>query len=204
MTHDFKVAFLLRVLAIFCNVSLSIILARNLSSGGYGQYAVAIAFIGLISIPIQLGLPALVVYQSAAYRAVSQLTFLKGLLVSSYILIILSSLILCFLLIIYIPSIASNTNIPTMTLKFALWLTPLFALASVSAAFLRGAQRPLLAQALDQVFRPSIFLFVVIFLCLTIDNLKTYEIMKAQVLSLLPVVLFGIILVIGFHRKCLN
>lgn len=57
----------------------AIVLARSLGAEGYGYYAFALAAVGFIAIPAQLGLPQLVLREVAASHARSEWALLEGL-----------------------------------------------------------------------------------------------------------------------------
>src|SRR5680860_851939 len=73
-------SFFLKAVGMLLRFGVGVVLARLLGADGYGIYAYAMALVGLMQVPVQLGLPNLLVREVAAYREKGEWGLLRGLL----------------------------------------------------------------------------------------------------------------------------
>ncbi len=149
----------LRLTGATLSFTLTIVLARMLGAAGLGVYSYAIAIATLGAMLAQMGLPVLVVRETARYRAAGDWNRLRGLLAGSAWLVIAVCL-LCFAGAAAFIGLASDAvpavNVPTVLP--ALVLIPMIALSNVGGASLRGLGYTIRGQLAEQLLRPGIFL----------------------------------------------
>lgn len=159
---------LIKLSAMFLGFFVAMILARQLGPGGYGVYAFVLSLIALLAVPAQLGLPTLVLRETAKYRADADWDGLKSLWRwSSLIVLGLSSGIamLVFMVAQLLPGQIDSTL--RTTLFFGLILAPLVALGGLRAAALRGLGWVNAGQLPEAVLRPGIFVVLLLVLAET-------------------------------------
>src|SRR5660397_112923 len=125
---------------------------------GYGIYAYAMALVGLMQVPVQLGLPNLLVREVAAYREKGEWGLLRGLLarvnqgVAS--LAVLAGLGAFGATWVYAEVRGEPTWLPAFWV--ALFLIPLGSLSALSQATLRGLRHVILGQIPEFLARPAL------------------------------------------------
>ena len=138
----------------------AMILARALGAQGYGAFANAMAWVGLLTIPATFGFGILLVRDVAVYRAQHKWALLNGLLRFSNIFVLLLSVFLALVAAGITGVIFSSPIQATLrlTLWFAMPLIPLFALSSLSESTLRGLEFVFRAQLPSMIIRPGLLL----------------------------------------------
>lgn len=135
-------------------LTIGILLARILGADGYGIYAYAIAWVGLLSMPSVLGLDQVLVRHVAAYSEKRSWAPLKGLIRFS------SGLGLATGLVVGVVSVAVVASLSGMEreLQLTLWVTFIVLPAIVGVqlwqAALRGLDRPARGVLLEGVTYP--------------------------------------------------
>ncbi len=147
---------LVRAASLGLTVLGSILLARTLGPEQLGLYAFALAVVAVVGLPVQMGLPTLVLRETARAGANQAWAPLRGLWHWAGRRILLS----CALVIplTAVGAWAGAGALPAGALApllASLALLPLIALAQVRAAALRGLHRPLLGQLPEGVLRPG-------------------------------------------------
>lgn len=156
-------SFLLRSLGAGLGFFLSVLLARLLSLEGFGEYYYVIAVIGIVAIPVQAGMPILVVRETARYKSSNELRKMSAMwrwsssnaIRLSLVAIVVASIILGF------SGIEGDTR---LTWLLALLAIPITALCGIRAAQLRGLHRVLHGQFPEMVLRPLVFIIALILL----------------------------------------
>lgn len=141
-----------------------VILARLLGPEGYGQYGFAMAVAGLLSVPIELGLPQYLTRMCAVYTQRHEYSLLKGLVNQSGLVVALLGLaisILSALLVPFSEGLLVERGISAQVVYLGLTLVPILGLTAVRAGALRGLGRVILASLPDEVVRPIAFLLAV-------------------------------------------
>jgi len=122
-------SFSLKLVYALLAMALSIFLARSLGAEGYGIFAFAFTVMTLMTVPIQVGLPTLVVREVAKYQQDKQWGLIKGLLKRASQGILLMWLVISLIgLAIYWGLGGSINSIQSMTILWAILLLPLLAL----------------------------------------------------------------------------
>lgn len=141
----------------------AVVLARTLGAEGYGVYAFVLSLIMLLAIPAQVGLPQLVVRETAKAQANDQFGLMRGLWRWSDLFVALFSMLMVMIgvLTLWLGGECLGEN-RWQTLAAGLVLVPLIALANVRGAALRGLRRVILGQLPDSILRPGMFLALVL------------------------------------------
>lgn len=149
---------------------LAIVLARTLGPDGYGIYSFALALLMLVGIPSQLGVPQLVVRETAKADTVSDWGLMRGLWRWANVVVITFS----SFVVVALASAAFYTwglSGPRATaLSVGLPLIPLVAFANVRAACLRGLRKVVLGQLPESVLRPGLLLLLLAGCLLTLGR----------------------------------
>ncbi|MDZ7736302.1 MAG: hypothetical protein U5P41_09510 [Gammaproteobacteria bacterium] len=142
-------------------LAISAALAHILGASQYGSYAFAMAVVGLLAIPLQLGFPQLLIRRSAIFQYRDQLSALKGLLLSTNRITLVSSIVfggLAAVIILVLP-----VKIPAGTPETMLWalvLLPLLGLSGLRAATLRGLGRIVWSLLPESMLQPLMLLLL--------------------------------------------
>lgn len=153
----------IKLLGAGINFGLVVVLARELAPDGYGVYAFVLSLIMLLAIPAQVGLPQLVVRETAKAQAKNSRGLMRGLWRWSNLFVALFST-----LMVTIGVLALWLGRDWLgearwyTLAVGLALVPLVALANVRGAALRGLRRVVLGQLPEHVLRPGFLLVLVL------------------------------------------
>lgn len=137
------------------NIILAIVLARALGAEGYGIYSFVFALITIMAIPAQMGLPNLVMRETAKAQAAGQWSLMKGLWRWSTLMALIMSLILMAL-----GGVATwliGGSLPEGALAVFYWglvLVPLVALGNLRGAALRGLRHVVQGQLPEFILRP--------------------------------------------------
>ena len=137
--------------------ALAVVLARFLGAEGFGQYAFVYAIVSILQIPTKMGLPILIVRETARADQEGRTGLMRALWRWAHLVVLgmaLAVLTLTFLVIHFFGS-----GIATAEAFFwGLALIPMIALAGVRGAALRGLGRVILGQIPETVLRPVILL----------------------------------------------
>lgn len=154
-------AFLLvvRLSAVGLSFLLSAILARSLGLEAFGIYAFALTILSLAAIPVQLGLPALVLREVPRASERRDFVMIKTLLAWGVRRLVLIGLLMGAL--VFIGAFWLDAPVAR-----AVWnglpLVVLLALLTLSGAFLRGLHHVALGQISEEVLRPLIFIALLV------------------------------------------
>jgi O-antigen/teichoic acid export membrane protein len=142
--------------------ALAVLLARALGAEGYGIYAFVFSIVSILAVPAQLGLPHLLVRETARYRYQGNWGLLRGLLRWSDRIVISFSLGIGLASAAVAYSISYHTaSVELNAFLYALALIPLVALGNVRGAALRGLGSVVQGQLPEMILRPGIFLVLV-------------------------------------------
>lgn len=154
---------LLKLVHTLLGFLLAMFLARVLGPDGYGVYAFALAFVLVLAIPAQVGLPQVVIRETAKAQASKEWGVLRGLWRwSNRYVFLFSVLIISFGLVTLLLGRGWLTEARWSTLMIGLTLVPLLALGNIRGAALRGLGRVLLGQIPERVLRPGLTLFFLV------------------------------------------
>ncbi|NBC82495.1 MAG: oligosaccharide flippase family protein [Bacteroidetes bacterium] len=170
---------------------LSIVLARNLGAYEYGNYTYVFALISVLAIPIQLGLPNLLVRFIAQYQSKGEFGKIKGILKWSNLIVATLSLLL-IVAVFLIMNYKKTISVERMaTLRWGLLLIPVLALGALRGASLRGLRYVVLGKLPDMILRQLFFLIFVVLFCSFIS--VEFESKQAMMLHLISAFLAFIV-----------
>lgn len=148
-----------------------VLLARILKPSDYGIYSYAYSLILLLVAPVDFGLSALTVRETAIGRAKKEYSRIKGVWTWAIKIVTISSLLLISALVVYSMADSSAFNEYKSALFFGLILIPIIPFGNLRGAALRGLDHVILGQLPEFVIRP---LMMVVFVIgtISIPNMK--------------------------------
>ncbi|WP_274426490.1 oligosaccharide flippase family protein [Chelativorans sp. YIM 93263] len=152
-----------KIASTLLNVLMAIVLARLLGVEGFGVYSFVFAVVTIMAIPAQMGLPNLVVRETAKAQADGRWDVMKGLWRWASLLALAISLTLIVAGVLA-AWVFSERFSPTQLAVFywGLALVPLIALGNLRGAALRGLRHVVRGQLPEFVLRPAVFIVLVL------------------------------------------
>jgi O-antigen/teichoic acid export membrane protein len=148
-----------------------VLLARMLGAEGYGIYAYAYSLVMLLAIPVQFGLPKLIVRETASSMALDRPDLVQGVWRWAGRLVGVFSLALMLVAGLLLLQWGGGLgNVQGLTLAWALALVPLIALGDLRGAALRGLKHIVAGQLPEFVIRPGLFVLLLIGTGLLLDR----------------------------------
>jgi O-antigen/teichoic acid export membrane protein len=140
----------LRALSIALGIIVVIVLARTLGPHGYGIYALALSIATLLAIPLQMGLPPLLVREVARYQQAQRWGLLRGLLAWTFRFAMFVSIVVG----VAAASVAwvargSQEQLELVTFLWAMLLVSLLGMMGIQAAALVGLRRVVVGHVPD-------------------------------------------------------
>lgn len=139
------------------------VLTRVLDPSAFGGYSFVLAFVSVVVLPAQFGIPSLIVREVAAANARGSWALMKGLVRWAHQLVgVMAALsaVAAGSALLLVPRLRGVADLPT--LLWGLLLVPLWPLAGVRGAILRGLRRPAIGQLPEQVLRPALFILLLL------------------------------------------
>ena len=139
------------------------LLAQILGPARYGIFSLVLAFVAMLAIPSELGIPGLAVRELAVTNARKDWDHMRGFIVWSHRLVAMTCAFLitagaaCLLLW---GDRLSPAKLSCMWL--GLILVPVISFGALRDAMLRGLRKVVLGQLSQQVFRPALFLVLLL------------------------------------------
>lgn len=146
---------LLRVLSVLAGLLSSVVLARALGPAEYGIYAFVFAIIAILALPVQMGLPTLVVRETAKAVVLEDWPLLRGIWAWATRVAFVGALAMVAAALCWVALFGDAMR--TERAEAFLWglpLVPLLAFGEVRAAALSGLRRIFLSTLPDQILRP--------------------------------------------------
>lgn len=176
------------------NLVLAIVLARLLGAEGFGVYSFIFAIVTILAIPAQMGLPNLVVRETAKAQAAGRWDVIKGLWRWSTLMALGMSAALIVLGGAAAFLFADHfTPLQLQTFWWALALVPLIALGNLRGAALRGLRHVVWGQLPEFVLRPLFLITLSLFTILAWSSLD----ISADFAMFLHVLSAGLAFVLG-------
>ena len=159
-------------------------LARGLGPTMYGQYGIAMAAIGILSIPGQFGLPRLVIREVAAALPSGNSSLIRGITawaarfswwVSGAVAVLTAICALAY-------SLTEQGEV-AKALLFGAMLVPLMTLTRVTGASLQGLHWTVLGQVPDGVVRPLVSIVVLFLMFNSVAHPTAADAMAATVIA---------------------
>lgn len=153
----------LKVVNRVLSLAVAVLLARQLGPENYGVYAYALALVALISAPVKLGLPTLLVREVATYQLRGQRRYLRGAVRRANQVVAVLSLSL-------VAALAGGAWLMSgriapdrvSTLAWAVLLVPIGALGSLRGATLRGLRRVVAGELPEKALVPGLLVVFVV------------------------------------------
>ncbi len=162
LTWETLGSFLLKAVNALLGFSATVLLARLLGAQGYGIYAYALSLITLLALPVDAGLPKLLIRETAQGLAQGLPELVRGAWQWSGRVVALLSLVVIGVGGPLLVSWQGGLTTPSgQTMAWALVLVPLMALGNLRGAALRGLKRVVLGQLPEFALRPGFFLLLV-------------------------------------------
>lgn len=158
-------SFGLKVLNFFLGLALSVVLARYLGPNQYGVYAFALSLVGMLGLPVQIGLPTLILREVARYHTLDGLSKIKGLIsISNRVVIYISLVVIALVFVMHgwFFQGRGSYELKHETILVAVILIPLVALSRVREAWLQGMGFVLIAQLADKIALPIVMISLVL------------------------------------------
>ena len=157
LVHGGLLVLIVRVLSVLASLLSSVVLARVLGAAEYGVYAFVFAIISILALPVQMGLPTLIVRETSKAVTLKDWPLLSGVWAWATWTILAGSITVIGCSLIWFLYF-SETMRPERHLAF-LWglpLIPLLAFSEARTAALIGLKRMFLGQFPDTVLRPML------------------------------------------------
>ncbi|MDN5851202.1 MAG: polysaccharide biosynthesis C-terminal domain-containing protein [Nitrococcus sp.] len=162
---------LIKIASTLLALVLAIVLARTLGPEGYGIYAYIFAIVSVVAIPAQLGLPHLVVRETAKAQSTENWGAMKGIWRWASAITGVFSLTLMTIGGLFIWLFADMlSSIQATTLAWGFLLVPLIALGNLRGAALRGLRHVVQGQLPEHVLRPGLFIVFLLLLALALPQ----------------------------------
>lgn len=178
----------------------SMLLAKILGAEGFGIYAYVFALMQFLSIPTQMGIPALVIRELAIANAHQRWALMRGLITRAHQAVGLFALVMVTLVLVVLFSLRDSIEpVKMQTLLVGLFLVVIVPLSLLRAAMLSGLRHVVLAQLVDELVRPGIFLLMLLFIyIMQTPGVSAVTVMVQQLVAYLLAFMAGLYL---FFRK---
>lgn len=136
---------------------LGALLARSLGAIGYGTYAFVLSIVTLMAVPTQLGIPTLVVRETAKAQVNAQWGMMRGLW--HWATITVGRISVALAVVAIVGGVMFSNLLDANQLATFAWgvgLIPLIALGNLRGAALRGLRRVVLGQLPEFILRPAL------------------------------------------------
>jgi O-antigen/teichoic acid export membrane protein len=163
----------------------TIFLAKMLAPAGYGMYSFVMALVALVAIPSELGIPKLAIREIAMTNARKEWGYMRGFIIRSHQAIgALTAILMLAALIALTIGGDRLDSVKRQAMWLGLLVVPLVSLGALRGAMLRGLRKVVLGQLPEQIFRPLVFLALVLCLFLIAGTQgSVVEVMMAQVVA---------------------
>ena len=149
---------MVRVFSVSATFLTSVLLARTLGAEGFGLYSFVYALIMLVALPCQIGIPVLLVRETAKLESEKSWSKMKGLWFWSGKTILMISALSCVTVFLFQLIKGDGDENQFLTYVFGVLLIPLISLGNCRAAALRGLRKIVKGQLPDAVVRPGFYL----------------------------------------------
>ena len=146
------------ILGLLFSFLIGIQLARGLGVEGYGIYALSMSILALLAVPVEFGLPQLLVREISANLSNKNWGRMRGAINWSDRVVFSSSAIVVGIVVLVLSGLNKDPVDPlSTTLYVGLALVPIVALGKLRCAVIMGLQRVVRGQVPDTLLRPAIF-----------------------------------------------
>ena len=164
LVRETGISLFLKISQAFFSFMTTVLLARILGAEGYGIYAYAFAFVMLLSMPAQAGLPTLVIRETARGMAEGKPELVQGIWRWATKVAMLISLSLLFVIgLFFLLLKGKKFGVKEWTFFWAFLFIPFMCLSNLRGAALRGLHKVVIGQLPEFFIRPALFFT---FLCI--------------------------------------
>jgi len=194
---------IIKVTSAILAFGVSVLLARMLGPEGYGVYAFALAVITILSLPAHMGLPQLIVRETARAHSKNDWPAILGVWKWATKVSVVISLFI--VLVVFLVFLISQKSIRMEALLIGSMLIPTIALSNIRSASLRGLRHIVLGQLPESLFKPGAMIVILILvLALPGSSISPQESIFAYFISSFVSFLIGAIFLLvaqGTSRK---
>lgn len=160
----FGSAVVLRGTAIVCSLLITVVLTRTLDTASYGSYIFALSVLAILAIPVQAGLPELVVREVSFADTAGDPERVKGMLVRAlqFSLILPGVVLAVWLLVTGVFPQLFGAAPEVGLISIAILALPALAVLGVIGAALRAFQRYFVGQVLDLLLLRLLHLVILV------------------------------------------
>lgn len=138
----------------------AVLLARGMGPEGYGIYAHVMAMVSVLALPAQVGLPALVVRETAKAQATGQWGLMRGLWRWASSVAVKASLVVVGLAAVAGVCLGGQFSADQFpTVMIAVLMIPVLSLGALRGAALRGLKKLVAGQLPDMIVGPLVYAF---------------------------------------------
>ncbi|MCU4137990.1 MAG: Membrane protein involved in the export of O-antigen and teichoic acid [Thermodesulfobacteria bacterium] len=164
LVRETGVSLFLKISQAIFSFMTTVLLARILGAEGYGIYAYAFAFVMLLSMPAQAGLPTLVIRETARGMAEGKPELVQGIWRWATKVAVFISLSLLFVIgLLFLLLKGKKFGVKEWTFFWAFLFIPFMCLSNLRGAALRGLHKVVIGQLPEFFIRPALFFT---FLCI--------------------------------------
>ncbi len=187
-------SFIVKSLGVLLTFILNIVLARTLGAKEYGIYVLSFSWIALLGILATVGLDIAIIRFVPTYNKQKKWALLKGIILKSRQISILSSTIIAILSILIALALRNHINRDLeYTFLTGCVLLPLYVIVRINQAIFRGFKKIILALTPESVGHPLLLI------CIAILFYSYYpSALKASYMMIVTVIIYLIISVITF------
>lgn len=185
-----SVSFIIQVFFIGITFIATALVTNFAGSSEYGRYTAVMAWLNILVVFALCGNMPLAVREVAKYQAADDKETVKSLWQHSFWRVLLFSLVVGIIAWFSLNAAGIINENNESLFKMALVALPIWAVANLVSAFLRGAKHVILSQVPDKIFRSIGFFVLIILAWLFLDKIEAEQIFQIQIL-LLSVVLIS-------------
>ncbi|MGM0858916.1 MAG: oligosaccharide flippase family protein [Pseudomonadota bacterium] len=185
----------IKVISTIITLGTGILWARILGPENYGFYAYILSVIMLLGLPTQGGLPTLVMREVAKYNYDYDWARLRGLLLTSNVIVVLISITTVVLACLYSYSFKSS-GVNSSAFMWSLALLPLIAFSNVRIAVLKGFRNVIKGSLPEQIVKPGILLFLLAFTYFFGFELSVVGAIQFTIIAVIGSFIFGALLLV--------
>jgi len=156
----------MRIVNMAVGLATTVLLARIMGAEGYGVYTFALGWVFILGMPLQMGLPTLVMRQVAIYRSNADRGRLRGIVRWSFRLIGVGAVLVGLVGGAVVAYLAAAGQWPTtfslLLVGSAFMLLCLLALLALYRSIISGFENVVVANVPDTLVRPVLFLLAIV------------------------------------------
>lgn len=183
---------LVKAASMVLTLATMIVLARALGADGYGAYSFVFAVTSLLATPAQLGLPALLVRETARAHARNDGGGMRGVWAWAGKLALTSSLIVMGVGVVIAVGVAGQATDGQWRLwAWGIALIPLIAFGNIRGAALQGVGRVAIGQSPELIIRPALLTIFCLLGWQLLGRISPADAMAANVAGAVIAFVFG-------------